>query len=138
MASSPSSLNKVAVLPGASPLDAALDHLVHDHVGVDADVLLDLVREHGPPALDEQRAGRRPAVRDRADAVRAAHQSQGERGPPDGALVGDLVCVAVGTKSVFLLSPHPGGFFSMMGMVSGLAYRRTSTPPRDFPRSSCT
>lgn len=72
--------------------DVALDHLVHDQIGVNADPFLDSVRVHGPSALDEDRASGCLAVDSGRDAIFAAQQGQREGGLAYGSSICDLIC----------------------------------------------
>lgn len=84
--------DETLVLLGVTLLDTALDHLLHDHVGVKGDGLLDAVAVDGPLALNVVGARRGLAVNDSIDAGVGVNQGQSKGGLPNGALVCDLIC----------------------------------------------
>lgn len=79
------------MLFGVALLNAALDHLLHDHVGVNGHFFLDFVVVDSPFALDVDGARGGLAVDHGVDAVLGVNQGEGESGLPDGPLVRHLI-----------------------------------------------
>lgn len=79
------------MLGGMTLLHIALDHLDHQHVGVNLDALLQLVAGHAPLALEADGSSGRLGVNEGVDAVLAAGECERVSGLANGLLVRHLV-----------------------------------------------